>query len=260
LGCGGGGISQYARSIGNVKKLNDGLLLYAGDYDDFAPGPTWMDGIAPYVNDPSAFNSPAQGEVGGGYALNSAIAGLSIHVPSPESTISIFDSTNIGHNAVAPITSLPSPPRYGTKNTIAYIDGHVQDYQESYPPPPSLYSQSRTRLQQVAGAALLYSSDYDDFAPLQDQWMDELTPYVSAQWIFRSPSVELQNPSAYGYAMNVDIAGAYLPGLASPATMISFFDSVQTGRNATAATTTMPQPPRYGNKNTIAFADGHVAP
>jgi prepilin-type processing-associated H-X9-DG protein len=41
---------------------------------------------------------------------------------------------------------------------------------------------------------------------------------------------------------------------------MSFFDSTILTRNATGPTSTLPNPPRYGKNNTIAYADGHVHP
>jgi hypothetical protein len=262
-GCGGGGAgSAYMLSISHIKMLNDGMITYAGDFDDaLPPGSTWMDSIGPYVPDPEAFHSPLVPPGSYGYALNVDVAGHYMStIASLDTVVSIFDSTDLTRNATQATSTQPNPPRYGISNTIAYLDGHVKDEAGTPPVVQTLYTQSKNRMKKVNIAMFLYSSDYDDYAPLANQWMDELTPYVSANSVFRSPKVEQYDITKYGYAMNIDIAGISFTSLAAPASTISFFDSTMLTRNATAATSTLPQPGRYLGKNTIAYADGAVAP
>jgi prepilin-type processing-associated H-X9-DG protein len=152
---------------------------------------------------------------------------------------------------------MPSPPRYGAKNTIGFVDGSTQDLIEALDP-ADLFSFSQSRLKADTTALSLYANDYDETLPLQGQWMDEVTPYLKQQSDFQSPAVELVNPNAYGYAMETTIAGRVLTAFASPDTQVALFDSTDLSRNATDPTTTLPNPPRYGSNNTIVFLDGHV--
>ena len=107
---------------------------------------------------------------------------------------------------------------------------------------------------------LIYANDWNEDAPLANQWEDELLPYVKQDLLFHSPAVQYKNKTEYGYALNSALAGLALPTLASPSTTISIFDSTVLIKNATASITTLPNPPRYGKLNTIVHADGHVGP
>jgi len=264
IGCGGGGgggfSAQYRLSVTRLKQADLGLLEYVGDYDDvLPPSDKWMDGLLPYAKNETLYHSPAVGSSGYGYALNASITGLSLpSFSSPSTTVTLFDSTDLARNATDMTSSEPNPARYSGRNTIAYLDGHVQDEIPVITPPPTPYEQSQTNLKKVSVGMLIYSSDYDDGAPLANKWMDELAPYIKNDAVFHSPSVVKQNSKNYGYALSSDLAGQVLTQILEPSTTISFFDSTVLTRNATAPTSTMPNPPRYGTKNTIAYADGHV--
>lgn len=256
---GANGSRLYGTSVMRLKKLNVGLIQYVSDYDDcFPTRPEWMDALDPYVPDQINYHSPAVSMPGYGYALNADLLGGNMsQVAHPDTTLTVFDSTDLSRNAVESTSTLPNPPRYGGNNTLGFADGHVKDEPGGVPPTP--YELSRTRLKQAILGTLMYASDYDDYAPLANRWMDEVYPYTRTDSVFRSPLVEQQGSrNAYGYALNSAVAGQYLPSLLSPSTTMTLFDSTVTTRNATAMTKTLPQPPRYGANNTIAFADGHV--
>ena len=231
-----------------------------GDYDEILPLINkWMDALTPYVHDPSTFHTPLVGSQAYGYALNAEVAGKTYtQFVRPDQTQTMFDSTDLRRNATDGTKSQPSPPRYGSRNTIASLDGHVQDEYGLNPTPDQLYAQSRARLKAVNTGVLIYASDWNDQLPLGGQWMDELSPYVKATDNFHSPAVQRQNPANYGFAFNVDIAGRVLATIDSPSTVMSTFDSTILTRNATGPTSTLPSPPRYSGKNTIGFLDGHV--
>jgi prepilin-type processing-associated H-X9-DG protein len=259
-GGGGGGSNQYKVSVNRLHSLNISVLEYANDYDEGLPlAGKWMDGVLPYAKDETLYHSPAVAASGFGYALNSQVAGQDVpKFSSPATTISVFDSTDLARNATDDVSTEPSPPRYGNRNTIGYLDGHVQDYDTVNK--VSLYSQSQSNLKQVDVGMLIYSNDYDSVAPLANEWMDELEPYLKNDALYHSPAVVLKNAANYGYAFNSAVAAQNLPNLTSPATTLSFFDSTVLSRNATALTSTLPNPPRYGKVNTLAYADGHVHP
>ena len=120
----------YALSQQNVKQLSLGLLEYANDYDEVTPLPnTWMDALTPYVKNPADFQSPAvvkKNPSDYGYAMNSDIAAqVTTNFANPATEIALFDSTVLIRNATEPTSTLPNPPRYGSNNTIGYLDGHV---------------------------------------------------------------------------------------------------------------------------------------
>lgn len=262
VGCGGSGSGTespaYSLSITRLKALNQGLVLYVGDYDDtLPPGPGWMDAIGPYATDPAIYRSPAVQETGYGYALNSAVAGANLNsFASRDTTVSIFDSTDLSRSAVAPLSTMPSPARYGTHNTIAYLDGHVADDPASNP--SDQFELSRQHLKQCALGITLYTSDWDDHYPLANTWVDSIVPYHVAEASLHSPAIVKDNPTGFGYAFNIDLVGASVSALENPATTTTLFDSTVLTRNATAPTTTLPNPARYNGKNTIAHADGSV--
>jgi hypothetical protein len=262
IGCGGSGggskSSPYALSVSRVVQLQLGLQLYEGDWDEVLPtSGKWMDAVTPYVHDASLFHSPAVGQ-GYGYALNSQIAGHALSdFPTPETIVSIFDSTDLTRNATDPTSTMPNPARYGLKNTIGYLDGSTQD-QGTNLTVAQQYALSQTRLKQTALGILIYSNDYDDFAPIKNTWMDALLPYVKNDTLFHSPAIQAVTPNLYGYALSSTVAGQNLGAIQNPATTIMTFDSTDLTRNATDPTSTLPVPPRYGTNNTISYADGHV--
>lgn len=265
-GCGGSGSGtdsrSYQLSVTRMMAINLGAVEYANDYDEGLPlNGKWVDEVLPYAKDETQYHSPAVETRGFGYAYNSAVVGkVYTQFPNPATEITIFDSTDLSRNATDPTTTEPFPPRYGSKNTIGYLDGHVQDQGIGGNPPPTLYSQSQSRLKQVDLGLLMYANDWNDVAPLTNQWVDELIPYTKQDLLFHSPAIQLKNATQYGYALNAALAGQSFPSLASPATTISVFDSTILTKNATASISTLPNPPRYGKVNTIAYADGHIHP
>lgn len=263
-GCGGGGgggtSSLYPQSVNRLHSLNLSLLMYASDYDNVLPPPSkWMDSLVPYAKDQTLYRSPAVAAKGYGYALNAQIAGTpASEFASPAEEITLFDSVDLSRNATDPISSQPSPPRYGINNTIAYLDGHVKDYNTVNSVP--IYSQSRQNMSKIALATLMYSNDYDDVLPLTGQWMDKLLPYAKNDDLFHSPAIFMKNSAEYGYAFNSTLAGGLATNIVSPSTTPMIFDSTVLSRNATASISTLPTPPRYGKQNTISYVDGHVHP
>ena len=113
---------------------------------------------------------------------------------------------------------------------------------------------------QIALSTIIYSNDYDNFAPLPSKWVDGIKPYVKSDSVFRSPAVVLKDENEYGYAFNISVSGESITSFESPSMLLSFFDSTDLLKNATTSTSTLPIPPRYGTKNTLAYVDGHVAP
>lgn len=253
-----GGVTEYGTSVERMEELARGMTIYANDYDDlYPPTDRWVDAIDPYVRFEGAFNSPAVEAAGGryGYAFNAALAGNSTHaVQDPYDTVLIFDSTVLARNATAPTSTMPAPPRYGTRNTISYVTGRVQDGEGST---ASVGQVALSRVRHLSIGAMLYSGDYDDFLPLANKWVDGTMPYVRVDQYYRSPALK-SDTSAYGFALSADVAGRQAWTFESAATTPSIFDSTILTRNATALPSTRPNPPRYPEGNATAFLDGHV--
>ncbi len=259
-GCGGGGgNSTYMLSVAHVKELNHAMILYAGDYDDVFPlAANWMDGLGPYVPDPADFRSPAVAKNGYGYSLNSAVAGkVRSTIASPDTTLSIFDSTDLSRNATGGVNTQPAPPRYHFSNTIGYADGHVKDELGVHPSIDALYGQSVTRIKSLNTGLLIYSADYDGFLPLASNWVDGTLPYVRTISTYRSPLIDRTSLSGFGYAYNLAISGADSSGL-DRGTTVTLFDSTILTRNAASTLSTLPSPARYNRVNTVVFLDGHI--
>jgi hypothetical protein len=261
IGCGGSGNSTpafYSLSITRLMTLNTAMIQYESDSDDDLPlRGKWMDELVAYARDSTVFHSPNVGAAGYGYALSLAVAGHAVtEFVDPPSMIALFDSTDLSRNATDSVSTVPSPPRYGAKNTISYLDGHVQDQYTTTQ--SGQYALSQDRMKQLDLGLIMYANDFDESLPLANQWMDGIAPSVKSAIAFHSPAVEQLNESDYGYAMNSAIAGKSLTSFASPSTTYSLFDSTVLTRNATSPLTTLPQPPRYGKYNTIGLLDGHI--
>lgn len=270
-GCGGDGeggnpsepSAGYVRSVGNVRTLTNAMLAYTADHDDiYPPANTWMSALGAYVPNQDVFVSPAVGNGIDrfGYAFNVDLAGTAFHdLADPYNTILIFDSTNLGRNATASVGTLPNPPRYGVSNTIGYANGRVQDgHLADGDDAPSLGEVAADRVRRLTTGLALYASDYDDHLPLGANWVDSTMPYVRVDQYYRSPALA-QDATAYGFALNLEVAGRSILEFESPSTTLSIFDSTNLHRNAVALPGTLPNPPRYSEGNVRGFLDGHVA-
>lgn len=250
----------YGQSMARLQALNAGLLIYASDYDGkLPPAGNWVDATLPYVRTLSTYRSPVVERripTDFGYAYNSALSGADLSSFDRGMTVSIFDSTILTRDASSDLSTLPRPPRYGSANTIVYLDGHVQPFHN--PTIDDLYATSQSRLRQLSASMLTYASDYDDHLPPAGQWMDVTYAYNHNSLLYHSPALESQGVNVFGYAFNLDLAGADLSSLADPYSTPMLFDSTVLTRNATALPSTMPNPPRYRGRNTVSYADGHV--
>jgi prepilin-type processing-associated H-X9-DG protein len=100
----------------------------------------------------------------------------------------------------------------------------------------------------------MYAADHDDLLP-PSAWMDVGKPYVKNDDIHRCPQCPVEG--GYGHAMHEAMLGQRVFQARDAATIL-LFDSTLTQRNALGGLDTLPDPPRHGDKNGIAFADGHV--
>ncbi len=262
-GCGGSNsaTSQYPLSVSRLKSLNLGFIEYVSDFDDAMPlAGHWMDGVLPYTKNEELFHSPAVMNPDYGFAMNSGLVGqYRSTFASPSTTITLFDSTDLSRNATVAISTQPTPGRYNGHNTIGFLDGHVND-ELVITTQPTLYQQSVQRMKRLNVAMQIYTSDYDGYFPLANRWVDSLVAYTKTEVPFHSPLPELSDPKSFGYALNIEVAGVSMFSLSNPATTLTLFDSTVLSKNAAVSTSTTPNPPRYGTKNTLGYADGHVAP
>lgn len=250
---GDGTTSPIGVSSKRLYNLGLAARLYVSDYDDVAPLANWADGIDPYLVEKSSFNSPVV-PGGFGYAMNRDMVGRNVLTISQDSTVLFFDSTVLARSAVASLTSMPVPARYGSQNTRVYVDGRVDP--EYVPPDLStpLFI-SLNNLKRLGTANLIYAADYDEHFP-QATWTEALFPYVRTTSVFRDPSL---GPSDYGYAFNRDVVGHATMDDSVPAITPVIFDSTVNAKDAVAPLSTLPTPGRYNGLNAAAFADGHAA-
>lgn len=143
--CGSPEMSRQTACISNLKQIALGGLMYAEDYDDRLPNrDLWMDQLQPYLSSRTMadgedrfgiFRCPQlrkDGETNRsiyGYSMNARLSDKKLgSFKEPETTPAYYDSSNLAKNASDLVNSRPSPPRHrdGTKNVIAYLEGHAK--------------------------------------------------------------------------------------------------------------------------------------
>jgi len=125
-----------------------------------------------------------------------------------------------------------------------------------------------SNLHALSNAARMYSLDHKGRLPNASTWMDDLRPYLTGKYAYRSPSSE--NPDVfhcpddkkhqYSYAMNSNLRLADVP---EPAKAVLFFDSDSGLRNAHVPISTISDLSRYrshheGGWHIVAHPDGDV--
>lgn len=111
-------------------------------------------------------------------------------------------------------------------------------------------------VKQLGMAMQMYSSDYDSHFPAADKWNESLRPYYKNRKVLVCPSDKTGGPS---YGMNDLISSLSQADVASPAQVVSFFDSMP-GRNKADGAMLLPTPPRHPDGNNVGFVDGHATP
>lgn len=142
----------------------------------------------------------------------------------------------------------------------------------------------------LAYAQLTYAADYDDRLPIASRWMDSLERYMKdggtvspvqaallyqvddnlkpppkvrdvqdPMFVSRMPScptlVGEGKPRGFGYAMNIALSGKR--ETESPTTPL-VFESSDLARNVSGTLADLPNPPRHGHQNVIAYEDAHA--
>jgi hypothetical protein len=116
-----------------------------------------------------------------------------------------------------------------------------------------------SNLKQLAAAQAMYALDWDGRLPPANAWMDAIEPLPKSKDIFYNPRVRPRSPDAYGYAMNIYCSGIDVNKEADPSGTVLLFESLLLARNACSGFYGLPDPPRNGEANCVAFLDGSVA-
>lgn len=115
--------------MNNVKQLNLGLVMYAGDNKDLFPsGTAWCDALIPYLGgSTNAFVCP-QGAPNRRchYAVNARLAGRSIkEIQAPAQTVLVFEIDG-GWNVSGGRELLPVKGRHAGACVVGFADGHAE--------------------------------------------------------------------------------------------------------------------------------------
>jgi prepilin-type processing-associated H-X9-DG protein len=116
----------------------------------------------------------------------------------------------------------------------------------------------QSNMKQLALAAMMYCQDYDERMPIADRWCGALMPYCRNEAIFTCPADDEQ----WSYAMNYKLSRQPLAVVVSPASTYMLFETEPSRKDAydkeTYPGASLAAPPRHGEFNNFAFADGHV--
>lgn len=112
---------------------------------------------------------------------------------------------------------------------------------------------------QMALGLMQYAQDNDNNLPASATWMDQTKVYVRSDQPYHCPSVWNQDPAKYGYAYNSSLSSGNLGKISAPESTNAIYDSTNLNRNASDASTSLPDPPRHDGGNNIAYLDGHAS-
>jgi hypothetical protein len=126
-------VGVSTRALSQIKQAGLSALMYASDEDDHLPfAANWMDALSPYTKDESCLHSPgaqeraAKPEVVYGIAFRRRLSGTrEPKIEEPDKVVLIFDASDLRRNAAGDLNLLPRPPRYGSVNVVAFVDGHA---------------------------------------------------------------------------------------------------------------------------------------
>ncbi|MGO8928842.1 MAG: DUF4190 domain-containing protein [Limisphaerales bacterium] len=115
--------------MSNVKQLEVGLIMYAGDNKELLPpGSAWCDALKPYVGGSTSVFVCPQGAPNRRchYAVNARLAGHSIkEVQAPAQTVLVFEIDG-GWNVSGGPELLPVKVRHSGAYVVGFADGHVE--------------------------------------------------------------------------------------------------------------------------------------
>jgi hypothetical protein len=122
-----------ARCIDNVKHLAQAEFIYADNFDERLPGRSWIDGSRPYLVDRQGADysrcpSLAKGQYG--YAMSEHLLHSPLsRISQPQRQVLIFDTADVGKNAVAAEPDFLTPARHRSVSVV-YADGHTKGFRQ----------------------------------------------------------------------------------------------------------------------------------
>ncbi len=125
----GEGEAQLAACRANVKRLCLAANMYAEDHDGMLPAEDWPDQLRPYCKGegPDPYVCPAVPELEVGYALNPAVAGLSLSdIKRPANLVLFFEADLVDGQPPDDAQAALTAPRHGEKIVVGLVDGHVE--------------------------------------------------------------------------------------------------------------------------------------
>jgi prepilin-type processing-associated H-X9-DG protein len=134
LGCALVAVFAYFRAdarriscMSSLKMLNTMLMMYTDDWNGrFPPPGRWNDLLCVYHNG-ARFTDycPSAEKDGPTYAMNSGLVSIArAKIKDPARTVGLFESV-VGENLVGGPELLPQPARHSGRNSICFVDGHV---------------------------------------------------------------------------------------------------------------------------------------
>jgi prepilin-type processing-associated H-X9-DG protein len=122
----------------------------------------------------------------------------------------------------------------------------------------SLASSCQANLKCIGLALMAYCMDNDEHMPIADRWCNQTLPYSGSEAVYRCPA----DDAPWSYAMNFKLSRQSMAKVVAPSATIAFFESEPSRRNAWdqygQPGDSLATPPRHGEFNNFAFADGHV--
>jgi hypothetical protein len=119
--------AQLATCRSNVKQLCQAAHLYAQDHEGTLPTENWPDQLLPYCKGPGAYICPAVPDLDVGYALNPAVAGLSLSdIKRPANLVLFFEADLVEGRPPNDAQEVLTAPRHGEKIVVGLVDGHVE--------------------------------------------------------------------------------------------------------------------------------------
>ncbi|MDH7570134.1 MAG: hypothetical protein QHJ73_11175, partial [Armatimonadota bacterium] len=114
----------------------------------------------------------------------------------------------------------------------------------------------QSNLKQLTTALRTYAFEHEGRLPQAENWSVALLPYLPNAEVLRCPADRGQH--ACSYAMNVRLSGRKLSDILNHEKVVAFFDSDSDAEDPADVGGSLPDPPRHGGVNHVAFLDGHV--
>jgi len=111
----------------NVRQLNLGLIMHAGDNGEaFPPADRWCDAIKQYVVNEKPFQCATQPDQRSSYALKAKIAGKkTTDIKEPARTVLVFGCAGGWNKAGGPELASAHPHSQG-RVMVGFADGHTE--------------------------------------------------------------------------------------------------------------------------------------